>query len=136
MHADFNWHKKLSLYRRLNLLIYINSTWLNEWGGELELTSTRTNLLSKVTPIFNRTVLFTTTDKSIHGHPHCLKAPNGVARNSIAIYYYISKKPKNTSLLKRTGTNYYLSDESKPKLITRLKSKLHDLKCIILNKSR
>jgi len=27
IHADYNWHKRLSMYRRLNLLIYLNRGW-------------------------------------------------------------------------------------------------------------
>ena len=36
MHADFNWHEKLNLYRRLNLIIYMNSNWEEEWGGHIK----------------------------------------------------------------------------------------------------
>ena len=33
MHIDFNWHKHMRVYRRLNLLIYLNSKWDEDWGG-------------------------------------------------------------------------------------------------------
>lgn len=33
VHADFNWNGRLKLYRRLNVLIYINPGWKEEWGG-------------------------------------------------------------------------------------------------------
>ena len=32
VHADFNKHPKLDLDRRLNLLIYLNEDWKDEWG--------------------------------------------------------------------------------------------------------
>ena len=37
VHADFNVHPKLNLDRRLNMLIYLNRDWKDEYGGHLEL---------------------------------------------------------------------------------------------------
>src|SRR5204862_8153154 len=37
VHADFNVHPKLKLDRRLNMLIYLNKEWRDEYGGHLEL---------------------------------------------------------------------------------------------------
>jgi len=37
VHADFNVHPKLKLDRRLNMLIYLNKEWREEYGGHLEL---------------------------------------------------------------------------------------------------
>lgn len=37
IHADFNVHPKLRLDRRVNMLIYLNRGWKEEWGGHLEL---------------------------------------------------------------------------------------------------
>jgi hypothetical protein len=37
IHADFNWHHKLQAHRRVNVLIYMNPGWQEEWGGHLEL---------------------------------------------------------------------------------------------------
>ena len=37
MHTDFNFIKERKLYRRLNLLIYLNSDWKDEYNGALEL---------------------------------------------------------------------------------------------------
>ena len=36
IHADPNSNTKLKLYRRLNVLIYLNEDWKDEWGGHLE----------------------------------------------------------------------------------------------------
>jgi len=41
-----------------------------------------------VPPIFNRCVVFSTTNDSMHGHPLPLATPEGVERMSIALYYY------------------------------------------------
>lgn len=41
-----------------------------------------------VEPVFNRAVIFATSDTSFHGHPEPMKLPEGVYRRSIAMYYY------------------------------------------------
>src|SRR5437879_4294134 len=37
VHADFNKHPRYGLDRRLNLLLYLNKDWREEYGGHLEL---------------------------------------------------------------------------------------------------
>ena len=115
MHADFNWHHHLKLYRRLNLLIYLNRDWDEGWGGGLRLASLGESGLETgqiVMPNFNKTVIFTTTDSSFHGHPDPMNLPVGRVRNSIALYYYVSTKPEDTSEFKRLETDYRLLDGS------------------------
>lgn len=110
MHADFNWHEDMQLYRRLNLLVYLNRDWQENWGGDLQLARKNPDgslaLEKTVFPHFNTTVLFTTDDHSFHGHPTPLNTPEGVRRNSIAAYYYVARKPRGTSELKRRVTDY------------------------------
>lgn len=70
VHADFNRHPKLKLDRRLNVLIYLNKDWISEYGGELQLWDKEMkNCEKKIIPIFNRMVIFSTTDFSYHGNP-------------------------------------------------------------------
>jgi hypothetical protein len=74
IHADFNWHPKLRLDRRLNMLVYLNRDWREEYGGALELWDRGGKRAAKaILPIFNRTVIFATTDGSLHGHPRPLE---------------------------------------------------------------
>src|SRR5688572_27781574 len=35
VHADFNFYDRLRIYRRLNLLMYLNEEWREDWGGHL-----------------------------------------------------------------------------------------------------
>ena len=49
----------------------------------------------KISPIINRTVIFSTTDHSFHGHPSPLKTPHDVFRKSIALYYYTDGRPES-----------------------------------------
>jgi Rps23 Pro-64 3,4-dihydroxylase Tpa1-like proline 4-hydroxylase len=94
IHADFNRHSKLRLDRRLNLLLYLNKNWQEEYGGYLELWDTSmTSCQRKILPIFNRCVIFSTTDFSYHGHPEPLNCPEGETRKSLALYYYSNGRP-------------------------------------------
>lgn len=94
MHADFNRHRKLRLDRRLNLLLYLNKNWQEAYGGHLELWDRNmTQCQKKILPIFNRCVIFNTTDFSYHGHPEPLTCPKGQTRKSLALYYYSNGRP-------------------------------------------
>lgn len=95
VHADFNVHPKLKVDRRLNMLTYLNRGWREEWGGHLELWDTAaTECRKRIAPVFNRTVIFSTTDTSFHGHPHPLQSPPGVTRKSVSLYYYTAGRPE------------------------------------------
>jgi Rps23 Pro-64 3,4-dihydroxylase Tpa1-like proline 4-hydroxylase len=98
VHADFNVHPKLHLDRRLNMLIYLNRNWREEYGGHLELWDKDARTCrARILPIFNRTVVFSTTDASYHGHPHPLSSPAGVTRKSVSLYYYTAGRPGTES---------------------------------------
>jgi len=94
IHADFNRLPKLNLDRRLNLIIYMNKDWREEYGGHLELWDSKMKeCVKKVLPVFNRCVIFSTTDISFHGHPIPLNCPEDQTRKSIATYYYTNGRP-------------------------------------------
>src|SRR5688572_11340746 len=89
VHADFNHYERLNIWRRLNLLVYLNSTWDEGWGGHLELWDrSRKACVKRIAPAFNRAVIFDTSNFSYHGHPHPLNSPEGQSRRSLALYYY------------------------------------------------
>lgn len=95
IHADFNVHPKLHLDRRLNMLVYLNREWREEWGGHLELWDAgMTACRKRILPLFNRTVVFATTDTSFHGHPRPLTSPPGITRKSVSLYYYTAGRPE------------------------------------------
>ena len=108
MHTDFNWNKKLKLDRRLNMLIYLNPDWQDSWGGHLELwDSEMKHQCVKMPPAFNKTVIFSTTDRSYHGLPNPLTCPEDVRRRSLALYYYSNGRPAHEVLFPQSaGTNY------------------------------
>lgn len=96
VHADFNRHTRLNLDRRLNGLLYLNKDWEEDWGGHLQLwNKDMSRCERKVLPVFNRFLLFATTDDANHGHPDPLACPPDRARRSMALYYYTNGRPEH-----------------------------------------
>jgi len=94
IHADFNKHQKYNLDRRLNLLLYLNKDWREDYGGHLELWDKEMQTcVQRILPVFNRVAIFTTTDLSFHGHPDPLNCPENTGRKSLALYYYTIGRP-------------------------------------------
>lgn len=94
VHADFNKHRSYGLDRRLNLLLYLNKDWRQQYGGHLELWARdMSRCEAKVMPIFNRMMIFGTTDFTYHGHPDPLRCPEGMTRKSLALYYFSNGRP-------------------------------------------
>jgi hypothetical protein len=95
VHADFNVHEHLKLDRRINVLLYLNPDWEEEWGGNLELWNRDMTVCERrIVPIANRCVIFNTTDIALHGNPEPVRCPAGTARRSLAFYYYTAGRPK------------------------------------------
>jgi|SRR5262245_2813211 len=90
LHVDFLSHTKQRQWsRQVNLLLYLNPEWREEWAGELEFWDAGLSRCArKVEPVFNRCVIFHTSARSYHGHPTPLACPDGVSRKSIALYYF------------------------------------------------
>lgn len=94
IHADFNKHARYGLDRRLNVLLYLNKDWKDEYGGHLELWDrSMTKCEAKILPIFNRMMIFSTTDFTYHGHPDPLQCPEDRTRKSLALYYFTNGRP-------------------------------------------
>ncbi len=94
VHLDSNKHPRYPLARRINLLLYLNRDWRDEYRGHLELWDEQmTRCVRSILPVFNRCVIFNTNNVSYHGHPDRLKCPPGMTRKSMAIYYYTDGRP-------------------------------------------
>lgn len=93
IHLDYNVHPKLGLQRKLNIIVYMTPGWLPEWGGGLELWSHDEDnnqpkeKVKTVDNLFNRAIIFDTTQNSWHGLPGAIECPEDVIRKSIAAYY-------------------------------------------------
>jgi 2OG-Fe(II) oxygenase superfamily len=90
IHADFTAHHYIENWqRRVNILIYLNPSWSAEWGGSLELwDGDVSSRVKSIEPVGNRMVIFTTSNQAYHGHPQPLRCPEGMARRSLALYYF------------------------------------------------
>jgi len=97
-HLDYDIHPKLDMKRKLNLIVYLNPNWQESWGGNLGLwshdeeTGQAKDLIKSVPPLFNRAILFDTSQNSWHGVTEGIFAPEGEYRKSLAFYYLIPTK--------------------------------------------
>ena len=94
IHADFTVHPhKRHLRRRVNLLVYLNEDWEESYNGHLELWSRdMKKCVQKISPLFNRCVIFNTDEDSYHGLPEPILCPEDMTRKSIALYYFTEEK--------------------------------------------
>ena len=95
VHVDFNYIEARELHRRLNILVYFNEGWRHEWGGQLELwNSDISTRIHSIEPVFNRCVIFETSEISYHGVAG-VTCPEDTVRRSFAGYYYTRAAPAN-----------------------------------------
>lgn len=102
VHVDFNFNEQLGLYRRLNILVYFNKGWKEEYGGHLDLWDAEvTHCLGRYAPVFNRAAGFATSATSWHGVTP-VECPPGVTRKSFAVYYYTKEPPPGWDGVKKS----------------------------------
>ena len=88
VHVDFNYIADRRLHRRLNILVFFNKDWQDDWGGKLELWDKDVKVCHQsFAPLFNRCCIFRTSEISFHGVT-AVNCPENVARRSFAAYYY------------------------------------------------
>jgi Rps23 Pro-64 3,4-dihydroxylase Tpa1-like proline 4-hydroxylase len=129
VHADFNKHRRFGLDRRLNAILYLNKDWREEYGGHLELWNREmTQYEARILPLFNRFMVFGTTDFTFHGHPNPLQCPEGMTRKSLALYYFTNGRPaqeitgEHSTLFKAR-----VADEFRPSMKQRVRGFARDL---------
>jgi Rps23 Pro-64 3,4-dihydroxylase Tpa1-like proline 4-hydroxylase len=98
IHHDFNYKDDMApvrMYRKVNILVYLNEEWQKNWKGALELwKSDLTDDFKTLQPKYGRAIIFNIEDAP-HGHPHPLECPNEETRRSLAFYYYSEIPPSN-----------------------------------------
>jgi len=95
VHVDGNWHDLMGIHRRLNVILFLNQNWHTNYKGQLEFWNQNLTQCEKaIDPLFNRLVIFKTTDFTYHGHPKPLECPDGMSRKSLILYYYTSTRPE------------------------------------------
>lgn len=117
-HLNCHLHPKLKKVRKLNLIVYLSSN-LNpqQHGGHLglwehdEKTNGPGRLIKEVEPLFNRAILFDTTQNSWHGMSQKLNVPENVYRKSLALYYLMY--PTEKDMGERQRARFAPRDEQK-----------------------
>ncbi len=99
-HVDFNFHPVSRQHRRLNLIVYLTEEWDDAWGGSIQLHKDpylppSLDEIAVVTPLFNRCIIFETTEHSWHGFPQIVlpEEKRHMSRKSFALYYYTKSRP-------------------------------------------
>ncbi len=111
VHVDFNKHSHMNVVRRINVLIYLNKNWKEEYGGHFELwDEKKCACQKKILPVFNRMAIFSTTSTSFHGHPVPLSCPEDRSRISLALYYYTSAQGDQAS---KAHSTQFLDEDGK-----------------------
>jgi Rps23 Pro-64 3,4-dihydroxylase Tpa1-like proline 4-hydroxylase len=94
-HTDFHYYRALNLYRRINVLVYLNEDWSMEDGGCLSFYDRQDRAVQTVIPGWGRVVIFRTDDQSVHGFP--IPVSEGKWRRSVALYYYTATPAEDFS---------------------------------------
>ena len=98
-HLDYSIHPKCGLQRKLNIIIYLSKDLrpsrhkghLGLWNHD-GITNQPKELVREVAPVFNRAIIFDTTQHSWHGMSQQLQVPKGIYRKSLAVYYLTEPK--------------------------------------------
>jgi len=129
VHLDYSIHPKLKLQRKLNLIIYLTEDWNSEWSGGLELWShnEETKKPDKkevvIENIFNRAILFDTTQNSWHGFPKPLTCPEDTYRKSLAVYY-LTDPPEGTDPRPRALYAPTKEQENNPEILNLIEERV------------
>ncbi len=113
IHTDFSMHHYHKHWRRrINLILYLNPNWQEDWGGAIELWDRDVRqCVTKVPPLLNEALIFQTDDISYHGFPEPLRCPEGESRKSVALYYYTLESDAHVTA---RSTNYRPRPEDGP----------------------
>lgn len=108
-HIDFNYHPITQQHRRLNVIIYLNDEWQDEWGGSLQLhrdpyLEPAEDDITTITSKMNRCVIFETSEHSWHGFER-IELPADQqhrSRKSFALYYYTDERPEEETAVEHS----------------------------------
>lgn len=102
VHSDATIHPETGLRKRLSVILYLNKSWSLEKGGFLEMwDDDMEKCVNKISPDFNRLVIFECTDKSFHGVPETIKLEDGSEMRKSLILSYMSDQDGSVEERKR-----------------------------------
>ncbi len=131
MHTDFNLHPSQDTWvHRLNVMIYLNKNWQQEYNGDLQLRKGLKGGIKEISPVFNRCVIMLSDDTTYHGYTR-LNLPQNMTRKSIVVHFYKEESPNKVPRRKMTtwapDEESFLLNENSTKLynsLTSLKNRL------------
>ena len=95
MHADFSRHPvKKDWVRELNILLYLNEGYRDDWLGALDLEDLHNGDRASILPVENRLVIMLSKSHTLHGYKR-IRFPKGLYRTSVAAYGYIQDDGSN-----------------------------------------
>lgn len=123
IHADFDHHPIMNLERRMNVLIYLNPDWKDDYGGGFEVwTNDMSRKVAGFAPVMNRMCCFSTGRDTMHGNPEPVNHPDNQPRLSIALYYYTAtwedgRVAQSTVFKQRPGRGDAKSNEAMMRIV-------------------
>jgi Rps23 Pro-64 3,4-dihydroxylase Tpa1-like proline 4-hydroxylase len=122
-HIDNSHNAKRSMYRRINLLYYLNPDWSIEKGGNLELWTSKRDVPTTLVSSENRLVLMETNKHSYHSvSPVKSEAP----RCCVSVYYFSPDSPERNNYFHITAF-YGRPNEMLKKLVAPLDNSLRGI---------
>lgn len=131
LHLDYSIHPFIKKERRINIILFLNDDWKEEYKGFLELWSSKSEVdpyavpktedldkcERKVAPLLNRAIIFRTSEQSWHGLPDEIQCPEDKARRSYA-FFYVSDIRDSTIERKKAFFVQRPGDPYDPRFIT------------------
>lgn len=114
-HLDYSIHPKMGAERRLNAIYYLTDQYEESDGGHFGLWDNSSaiepgDLIKEYSPIFNRLVLFNTSQNSWHGLARIYQPGGNRFRKSLATYYVSNPRP---NALNNTRAQFAPREEQK-----------------------
>jgi hypothetical protein len=95
IHRDLARHPVTAQWHRANVLLYLNTAWPEEYGGDLELWPSDMSMCgARIRPTAGTMVMFETNYLSLHGVPDRIRCPPEHCRLSLTSYYYKDEPPE------------------------------------------
>lgn len=119
IHVDAGMHPSTKLKKELTLGLYLSKNWKEEYGCDLELwrgDNSKNNdakiyeCVHKISPIFNRLVLFKCDDYAWHGNPH----PTQNSKDSMRIFLTISYLSNRTDFENKRQKAFFVKLPDEP----------------------
>ena len=94
----------------MNLLLYLNKDWKEEYKGHLKIEDLRTGLKKEISVPFNRLIIQQCGPHTLHGYEQT-NFPEGNFRTSIATYAYTQhithiEKPRTTDWIPESSNPF------------------------------